>query len=246
MNAVVIVTGAGRGIGAAVARLAVARGYAVAVNYRLDAAAAHGVVDSLAALGGRAIAVQADVGREDEVARLFADTERALGPVTALVNNAAITGPIGAFAQAAPGMIEEVFRTNVFGAMHCCRAALAAFRRDRHGGVIVNVSSIAAATGSPLEYVHYAASKAAVETFTLGLAREVAAEGIRVCAVAPGSTLTGIHAAAGEPERPARIAPRIPMQRLATPDEVAEAVVWLLSPAASYVTGATLRCAGGL
>lgn len=148
--------------------------------------------------------------------------------------------------DADPATIEAVFRTNVYGTMHCCRAAIRTFRQNGTKGVIVNVSSIAAITGSPHEYVHYAASKAAVETFTLGLAREMAAEGIRVCAAAPGSTLTDIHAAAGEPNRPARVAPKIPMQRLATPEEIAEPILWLLSPAASYVTGTTLRCAGGI
>jgi NAD(P)-dependent dehydrogenase (short-subunit alcohol dehydrogenase family) len=187
-----------------------------------------------------------DVGAVDEVARLFARVEEELGPPAALVNNAGITGRLGSFTDADPSMIEAVFRTNVYGTMHCCRAAVASFRRAGIHGVIVNLSSQASTTGSPNEYVHYAASKAAVETFTLGLARELAAEGIRVCAVAPGLTLTEIHATAGEPGRPERIAPWIPMQRAATPDEVAEPVLWLLSPAASYVTGTTLRCSGGL
>jgi NAD(P)-dependent dehydrogenase (short-subunit alcohol dehydrogenase family) len=143
-------------------------------------------------------------------------------------------------------MIEQVFRTNVFGTMNCCRAAVRQFQAAGSGGVIVNLSSIAATSGSANEYVHYAASKAAIDTFTLGLARELARDGIRVCGVAPGSTLTGIHARAGEPERPARVAPLIPLQRLAEPDEIAQAVMWLLSDAASYVTGTTLRCGGGL
>jgi NAD(P)-dependent dehydrogenase (short-subunit alcohol dehydrogenase family) len=243
---VLIVTGAGRGIGAAVARQAAAAGYAVAVNYHRDEAAAETLVASIRATGGTALAVQADVGAVDEVARLFACVEKELGPPAALVNNAGITGRLGCFTDADPSMIEAVFRTNVYGTMHCCRAAVASFRRSGIHGVIVNISSQASTTGSPGEYVHYAASKAAVETFTLGLARELAAEGIRVCAVAPGLTLTEIHATAGEPGRPERIAPRIPMQRAATPDEVAEPVLWLLSPAASYVTGTTLRCSGGL
>ena len=163
-----------------------------------------------------------------------------------LVNNAGITGRIAHFMDTGPATIEAVFRTNVYGTMHCCRAAIDAFRRNGTRGVIVNLSSVAASTGSPRDYVHYAASKAAVESFTLGLAREMAPEGIRVCAVAPGSTLTGIHAAAGEPGRPERVAPAIPMGRLATPDEIAAVVMWMLSPAASYVTGTTLRCAGGV
>jgi NAD(P)-dependent dehydrogenase (short-subunit alcohol dehydrogenase family) len=246
MDKVVIVTGAGRGIGAAIARQAAASGYAVAVNYRSDEAAAQALVAALRGAGARAAAIQADVALEADVARLFARTEAELGPPTALVNNAGITGRIAHFMQTAPATIEAVFRTNVYGTMHCCRAAIEAFRKSGTQGVIVNLSSVASGSGSPREYVHYAASKAAVETFTLGLAREMAPEGIRVCAVAPGSTLTGIHAAAGEPERPQRVAPAIPLGRLATPDEIAGAVLWMLSPAASYVTGTTLRCAGGL
>ncbi|KFI05118.1 SDR family oxidoreductase [Massilia sp. BSC265] len=250
MSKVLIVTGAGRGIGAAIARQAAATGHAVAVNYRSDEAAAQALVAAIRADGGQAAAIQADVAVEAEVAQLFARAEQELGPPAALVNNAGITGRIARFMDTSPATIEAVFRTNVYGTMHCCRAAIDAFRRHgmlgKGGGVIVNLSSIASSTGSPCEYVHYAASKAAVETFTLGLAREMALEGIRVCAVAPGSTLTGIHAAAGEPGRPERVAPAIPMGRLATPNEIAEAVLWMLSPAASYVTGATLRCAGGL
>jgi NAD(P)-dependent dehydrogenase (short-subunit alcohol dehydrogenase family) len=246
MSKVLIVTGAGRGIGAAIARQAAAEGYAVAVNYRKDEAAAQALVASIRDGGGQAAALQADIAVEAEVARLFARAEAELGPPAALVNNAGITGRIARFMDTSPATIEAVFRTNVYGTMHCCRAAIDAFRRNGARGVIVNLSSVAASTGSPREYVHYAASKAAVETFTLGLARELAPEGIRVCAVAPGSTLTDIHAAAGEPGRPERVAPAIPMGRLATPDEIAAAVAWLLSPAASYVTGATLRCAGGL
>ncbi|MBQ5940900.1 MULTISPECIES: SDR family oxidoreductase [unclassified Massilia] len=246
MRPVLIVTGAGRGIGAAVARKAAARGYAVAVNYQRDAQSAEALVREIAAAGGEALAIQADIGQAEEVERLFARATGELGAPAALVNNAGITGRIGPFMDADPASIETVFRTNVHGTMHCSRAAVRSFRASGTRGVIVNLSSVAASTGSPGEYVHYAASKAAVEAFTLGLARELAPEGIRVCAVAPGSTLTDIHAAAGEPGRPARVAPKIPMQRLATPEEIAEPVLWLLSPAASYVTGTTLRCGGGL
>jgi len=246
MENVLIVTGAGRGIGAAIARRAARDGYRVALNYRHDTPAAEALLADIRAAGGVAIAVRADVGDAAEVERMFARVEHELGPVTALVNNAGITGRLASFMDSDPDAIAAVFRTNVHGVMHCSRAAVRAFRERGAGGVIVNLSSIAALTGSPHEYVHYAASKAAVETFTLGLARELAPERIRVCAVAPGSTLTGIHAQAGEPERPARVAPKIPMGRLATPEEIAEPVLWLLSPAASYVTGATLRCAGGL
>lgn len=246
MDNVLIVTGAGRGIGAAIARRAARDGYRVALNYLHDAHSAEALLAEIRAAGGTAIALQADVGDPGQVDAMFAQVERELGPPAALVNNAGITGRLAGFMDSDPDTIAAVFRTNVHGTMHCSRAAVRVFRRTGAGGVIVNLSSIAAVTGSPHEYVHYAASKAAVETFTLGLARELAPEGIRVCAVAPGSTLTGIHAQAGEPERPARIAPKIPLGRLATQEEIAEPVLWLLSPQASYVTGATLRCAGGL
>jgi NAD(P)-dependent dehydrogenase (short-subunit alcohol dehydrogenase family) len=246
MAKVLIVTGAGRGIGAAVARQAGAAGYAVAVNYQRDQASAQSVVASIRNAGGMAIAVQADVGNEADVARLFATVEAELGPPAALVNNAGIASRVCDFMDTDPATIEAVFRTNVHGTMHCCRAAIRSFRRSGTKGVIVNVSSQAAATGSPHDWVHYAASKGAIDTFTMGLGRELAAEGIRVCGVAPGLTLTDIHAAGGEPGRPERIAPRIPMQRAATPEEVAEPIIWLLSPAASYFTATTLRCAGGL
>ena len=243
---VVFVTGGSKGIGAAVSLLAAQRGYAVAISYRDDDAAAESVLRQIEADGGVACLVRGDVAEVDDVERMFTQAHARLGGLHALVNSAGITGPIGAFARAEPAMIEQVFRTNVFGLMHCCRAAVRLFKAAGTGGVIVNLSSIAATTGSANEYVHYAASKAAVDTFTLGLAKEVALDGIRVCGVAPGSTLTGIHAKAGEPDRPARVAPLIPMRRLAQPDEIAEAVMWMLSDAASYVTGSTLRCGGGL
>jgi NAD(P)-dependent dehydrogenase (short-subunit alcohol dehydrogenase family) len=246
MDKVLIVTGAGRGIGAAVARQAAKEGYAVAVNFHRDRDSAEAVVASIRGAGGTAFAVQADVGDEADVARLFATVAKELGPPAALVNNAGVASRICDFMDTDPATIEAVFRTNVYGTMHCSREAVRSFRRSGIKGVIVNVSSQAAATGSPHDWVHYAASKAAVDTFTLGLGRELAAEGIRVCGVAPGLTLTDIHAAGGEPGRPERIAPRIPMQRAATPEEVAEPIIWLLSPAASYFTATTMRCAGGL
>lgn len=242
----VVITGGSKGIGAATALLAARRGYAVAIHYREDEAAAAQVLETIEAGGGTACLVQADVADMHAVEDMLLQAQATLGPLHALVNNAGITGPIGPFMQADPATIERVFHTNVFGTMHCCRAALRLFREAGRGGVIVNLSSTAATTGSPNEYVHYAASKAAIDTFTLGLARELAPEGIRVCGVAPGSTLTGIHALAGEPERPARVAPLIPMRRLAQPEEIAEAVLWAMSDAASYFTGSTLRCGGGL
>lgn len=245
MDKVLIVTGASRGIGAAIARQAAADGWLVAVNYLRDAAAAADVVAAIGAAGGRALAVQADVARDADIERLFATVERELGAVTGLVNNAGITGRLGSFAAADPALVEQVFRTNVLGLMQCSRRALAAFRAHGRGGVIVNISSTAATAGSPNEYVAYAASKAAVDTFTMGLGKEVAAEGIRVCGVAPGTTQTDIHATAGDPGRPARVAGRIPMLRVGEPEEIAEAAVWLLSPAARYVTATTLRVSGG-
>ena len=245
-NPVVLITGASRGIGAAAATLAARDGFDVAIGYVKNEAAAQQVAEAVRRRGRRAAIIQADVGIQSDITRLFTQTEEQLGPVTALVNNSGITGPIGPFSDTTRETVEQVFRVNVFGTIECCRAALECFRRDGRPGVIVNVSSVAARTGSPREYIHYAASKAAVETFTIGLAREVAHEGIRVCAVSPGSTLTDIHATAGEPDRPARVAPGIPMGRLAQPEEIAETIAWLLSPAASYLTGTVVNCAGGL
>lgn len=238
-----VVTGAARGIGAATARKAAARGYCVCVNYREDEQAAEAVAAEIRAAGGAALAIRADVALEDEVGRLFAAAEEAFGPLAALVNNAGITGRIGPFEAASPATLRAVLETNLLGSLFCAQEALRRF--PPAGGAIVNLSSVAASTGAPGEYVHYAASKAAIDSFTLGLAKEVAARGVRVNAVAPGSTLTGIHARAGEPGRPERVKGRIPMQRLAEPEEIADAILWLLSAEASYVTGAVLRVAGG-
>ncbi|HLU80325.1 MAG TPA: SDR family oxidoreductase [Burkholderiaceae bacterium] len=242
---VVLITGASRGIGAAAATLAARDGFDVAIGYVKNEAAAQQVAEAVRRRGRRAVTVQGDVANLEDVSRMFCQAEEQLGNITALVNNSGITGPIGPFSRTTSETIEEVFRVNVFGTMEACRQAIERFRKHSIPGVIVNVSSVAASTGSPQEYVHYAASKAAVETFTIGLAREVAEEGIRVCAVAPGSTLTDIHATAGEPDRPLRVAPRIPMGRLAQPEEIAETITWLLSPAASYLTGTVVRCSGG-
>jgi len=242
----VLITGASRGIGAATALLAARDGFDVAVNFVKDGDAAQSIVEAVRSHGRKAVALQGDVGRPADIPRLFDEAEKALGPLTALVNNTGITGPIGPFSQTTDETIERVFQVNVFGAMQCARAALACFQRNGSGGVIVNVSSVAARTGSPGEYVHYAASKAALDAFTIGLAREVAQTGVRVCGLAPGSTLTDIHATAGEPGRPQRVAPKIPMGRLGQPEEIAEAIVWLLSPAASYMTGTVVQCTGGL
>jgi NAD(P)-dependent dehydrogenase (short-subunit alcohol dehydrogenase family) len=242
-----IVTGAGRGIGAAVAKMAGARGFAVAVNYTENALAAADVARHIVSSGGRATVIQADISREADVLRLFEAARQELGPLTGLVNNAGITGGFARVEAATSEMLEQVFAVNVIGAMLCAREAVRRMstRNGGGGGAIVNISSRAAEIGGAGEWVHYAASKGALDTFTIGLAREVAAEGIRVNAVAPGHVLTELHAASGDPERPTRLAPTIPMGRAGTPEEIAEAVLWLLSPAASYTTGTILAASGG-
>lgn len=240
-----IITGGGRGIGAATARLAARRGYSVCVNYARNGAAADAVVAEIRESGGTAFAVRGDVALEADVARLFEEAERALGPVQYLVNNAGVTGLIGKFVDAEAAQVRRVFDTNVIGSMLCAQEAVRRLVKRAAGGAIVNLSSTAATTGSPGEFVHYAASKAAIDTFTMGLAKEVAGLGIRVNAVAPGATLTEIHASGGEPDRPARVKGRIPMGRLAEPEEIAQAILWLLSDEASYVSGAVLRAGGG-
>jgi len=246
-NGSLIVTGASRGIGAAIARLMARTGAAVAVNYSRDEAGAAEVVDAIARAGGRAVAIKADVAREEAVSRLFETAARELGPVIGLVNNAGITGGFARVEALTAAAITEVLAVNVAGAFLCAREAVRRMstRHGGSGGAIVNVSSLAARIGGGGEWVHYAASKGAINSFTVGLAREVGAEGIRVNAVAPGLIDTELHAAAGAPERLARLAPSTPMQRIGTAMEVAEAVAWLLSPAASYVTGTILEIGGG-
>ncbi len=243
----VIVTGASRGIGAAVALLAAQRGYGVAVNYRTGEGEAKHVVDEIAAAGGLAIAIQADVSREEDIVRMFVTAERELGPIKALVNNAAITGGFARVDSVTAKALSEVMAVNVCGAILCAREAVRRMstRHGGTGGAIVNISSRAAHTGSPGEWVHYAATKGAIDSFTIGLAREVATEGIRVNAVAPGLIETGLHAANGEPGRVRRLMSSIPMGRAGLPAEVSEGVLWLLSPAASYTTGAILEMGGG-
>lgn len=242
-----IVTGASRGIGAAIATLAAERGYAVAVSFATGEAEAKKIAEEILADGGRAAAIRADVSREEDILRLFETAERELGPIKALVNNAAITGGFARVEDVSAKAIDSVFAVNVRGTILCSREAVRRMstRRGRAGGAIVNISSIAARTGSAGEWVHYAASKGAIDSFTIGLAREVATEGIRVNAVSPGLVDTGLHAANGEPGRLQRLMPSIPMQRAGLPREVAEAVLWLLSPAASYTTGAVLEIGGG-
>jgi NAD(P)-dependent dehydrogenase (short-subunit alcohol dehydrogenase family) len=243
----VVITGASRGIGAAIARLLGASGYSVAVNYANDVNAAREVLTNLTSAGSRAVAIQGDISREADVLRLFEIAERELGPIRALVNNAAITGGFARVQDIDSAALTKMLAVNVAGPMLCAREAVRRMstKRGGSGGSIVNISSIAARTGSAGEWVHYAASKGAINTFTIGLAREVAAEGIRVNAVAPGLVDTGLHAANGEPGRIARLNPTIPMQRAGTPGEIAQGVLWLLSDAASYTTGTILEIGGG-
>lgn len=242
-----IVTGGSRGIGAAISRMAAAHGYAVAVNYERNQTAAEKIVGEIAKNGSKAAAIQADVAKEKDVLRLFQTAESILGPIVALVNNAGITGTFARVENLEVATLESVLAVNVRGAILCAREAVRRFstKHGGNGGAIVNISSRAAELGAAGEWVHYAASKAAVNAFTIGLAREVAQESIRVNAVAPGLVETEIHAAAGDPERTKRLASGIPLGRVGIPEEIAEAVLWLLSPAASYVTGTILTVAGG-
>lgn len=243
----VIVTGAGRGIGAATAKLAAQRGYGVCVNYRRDAESARRVVDEILHAGGRAHAAQGDVAIEADVVRLFDAARERLGPLAALVNNAGVLEHHMRLDEMEAGRLERVFATNVIGAFLCAREAVRRMstRHGGRGGAIVNVSSMAARLGSPNEYIDYAASKGAIDTMTIGLAREVAEEGIRVNAVRPGVIYTDIHASGGEPARVERVKAAVPMKRGGEPEEVARAILWLLSDEASYTTGSFIDVSGG-
>jgi NAD(P)-dependent dehydrogenase (short-subunit alcohol dehydrogenase family) len=243
----VIVTGASRGIGAAVAKLTGAQGIPVVVDFATNQAAAAEVVRHIVSAGGRALAVRADVASEKDVLRLFDRAEREFGRIEGLVNNAGVTGGIARVEAVTAKVLRQVLAVNVVGTILCAREAVRRMstRSGGSGGAIVNVSSLAARTGGPGDWVHYAASKGAIDSFTVGLAREVASEGIRVNAVAPGIIETGLHAAGGAPGRVHRMAASVPMQRPGTAEEVAEGVLWLLSPAASYTTGAILEIGGG-
>ena len=247
MQKIVLVTGGSRGIGAATAMLAAKCGYAVALNYRSDAARAEQVLANVRASGVNAIAVQADISKEDDIMRLFETVESHLGRLTALVNNAGILEQQMRVESIPADRLQRVLATNVVGTILCAREAVRRMstKLGGRGGSIVNVSSMASRLGSPNEYVDYAASKGAVDTFTIGLSREVAAEGIRVNAIRPGLIDTEMHASGGEPGRIERLKSSVPMQRGGTAEEAAHAILWLLSDDASYTTGSFIEVSGG-
>lgn len=249
MAGVMIVTGSGRGIGAATARLAAAAGYDVCVNYVRDAVAAEAVVTAIKSSGQRAFAVQADVACEADVERLFNAVDQHLGPVTALVNNAAVVGDSRRKVESMRAAnINALLASNVTGAIICAREAILRMSTQHGGagGVIINVSSAAARIGAPNLWVDYAASKGAIDSFTIGLSQEVAGEGIRVNAVRPGLIDTDIHARTGMPDRVSRAEKMVPMKRAGSPEEVAATIVWLASPSASYVSGAIVDVGGAV
>lgn len=245
--AVLLVTGGSRGIGAAVSVAAAQHGWAVAVNYASNKEAAEAVVATIREAGGEAIAIAGDVGKPEDIKSIFATIDAHFGHLDGLVNNAGIVGVIQRLDEMTPERIDRMFRVNVTGSMLVAAEAVRRMstRHGGKGGVIVNVSSLAATLGGGGQYVDYAASKGAIDTFTVGLAREVAAEGIRVNAVRPGIIDTDIHAAAGLPDRARDIAPQLPMKRAGTADEVADSILYLLGPHASYITGALLDVSGG-
>lgn len=247
MRKVILITGGSRGIGAATARLAAAHGYDVCISYLRNEEAANQVVASIESNGGRAIAMKADVSSEKEVASLFSAVDGAFGRLDALVNNVGILEQQMRVIDMTPERLQRIFSANVFGYIYCCQQAIRRMstRHGGNGGAIVNVSSVASRTGSPNEYVDYAASKGAVDVFTIGVAKEVALEGIRVNAVRPGVVYTDIHALGGEPARVDRVRESVPMRRGGQPEEIAAGILWLLSDAASYATGSILDLTGG-
>jgi NAD(P)-dependent dehydrogenase (short-subunit alcohol dehydrogenase family) len=247
MQPIVLITGGSRGIGAATALTAARAGYAVAVNYTANSLAADEVVRQIRASGGTAITVQADVAQEDQVLAMFAKVDAKLGRISALVNNAGVVDVACRVEAMTVERLQRMFNTNVVGSFVCAREAVLRMS-TRHGGAggsIVNVSSAAARIGAPTQYVDYAATKGAMDTLTIGLAKEVVTEGIRVNAVRPGVIDTEIHASGGQPDRVHELAPMIPMQRAGTAQEVADAILWLMGPQASYCTGTLLDVSGG-
>jgi NAD(P)-dependent dehydrogenase (short-subunit alcohol dehydrogenase family) len=247
MNPVLLVTGGSRGIGAATAVLAAREGFVVAVNYCTNAAAADAVVRQIRAEGGTALALKADVAEEAQVVEMFRQLDTRLGRLSALVNNAGVVDVASRVDAMSVQRLRRMFDTNLLGSFVCAREAVLRMstRHGGGGGAIVNVSSVAARLGGPGQYVDYAATKGAIDTFTIGLAREVAAEGIRVNAVRPGIIDTEIHASGGQPDRVREMAPLVPMQRAGSAEEVARSIVWLLTPQSSYTTGAVIDVAGG-
>ena len=247
MKPVLLVTGASRGIGAATALLAARQGWAIAVNYSQNAAAAEAIVKQIKAEGGQAVSIQADVGDEAQIKHLFTQVDTQLGRLTGFVNNAGVLDVALRVDEMGWERLERMMRINVIGAIVCALEAILRMstKHGGKGGSIVNLSSVAARVGAPGQYVDYAASKGAIDTFNLGLAKEVAAEGIRVNAVRPGIIDTDIHASGGIPDRAKTMAPMIPMLRPGSADEVAQTIVWLLSDSASYVTGANVDVTGG-
>ncbi|MFE1169441.1 SDR family NAD(P)-dependent oxidoreductase [Nocardiopsis sp. NPDC058789] len=241
---VTVVTGGSRGIGAATCVRLARDGHDVVLGYARDEAAARGVAERVRSVGSRCVAVRADTSEEAGAERIFDTALEEFGRVSGLVNNAGVTGPLGAFADVSTEDLRRVVDVNLLGYLLCCRRAVREMRGS--GGAIVNVSSAAATLGSPGEYVHYAATKAAVDTLTVGLAKELGPVGVRVNAVSPGITETDMHAAMGDPDRPVRAASRIPLGRAGRPEEISGAISWLLSADASYTTGTVLRVAGGM